>query len=165
MNNSIGRLLDGISTTLREDVIPRIEDPYARGQAVGVIDLLNNLRPRVDWAREPLQTQLQGLHEGVRSVERTLQGAAATPPAYPVAAIPPAGPSTEDLLELRARIEDHIARLFQWLDERRDAGEAVDAAEAVLRRAVHDDLEREMKLVSKPLFAEIAAGAKGAEKS
>jgi hypothetical protein len=41
----------------------------------------------------------------------------------------------------------------------------VDAAEAVLRRAVHDDLEREMKLVSKPLFAEIAAGAKGAEKS
>ena len=54
MNNSLERLIAGIIATLRTDVIPNITDAYARGQAIGVIDLLNNIAPRLEWARAPL---------------------------------------------------------------------------------------------------------------
>jgi aminoglycoside phosphotransferase (APT) family kinase protein len=48
------RLIEGIIATMRSDVIPHVADSYARGQAVGVIDLLNNIAPRVEWAQAPL---------------------------------------------------------------------------------------------------------------
>ena len=54
MNVSLERLLEGIIATLRTDVIPNIGDGYARGQAVGVIDLLNNIGPRIEWAHAPV---------------------------------------------------------------------------------------------------------------
>ena len=54
MNNSLERLIAGIMATLRADVIPNVTDAYARGQAIGVIDLLNNIAPRLEWARAPL---------------------------------------------------------------------------------------------------------------
>ena len=51
MNIALERLFEGMIATLRADVIPRVEDPFARGQAVGLIDLINNIAPRVEWAR------------------------------------------------------------------------------------------------------------------
>ena len=45
MNNSLDRLIEGITATLRAHVIPNVTDAYARGQAIGVIDLLNNIAP------------------------------------------------------------------------------------------------------------------------
>ena len=54
MNNSLDRLIGGIIATLRAHVIPNVTDGYARGQAIGVIDLLNNIAPRLEWARAPL---------------------------------------------------------------------------------------------------------------
>jgi uncharacterized membrane protein (UPF0136 family) len=43
VNNSLDRLIGGIIATLRAHVIPNVTDGYARGQAIGVIDLLNNI--------------------------------------------------------------------------------------------------------------------------
>ena len=51
MNNSLERLIAGIMATLRADVIPNVTDAYARGQAMGVIVLLNNLPPLLEGAR------------------------------------------------------------------------------------------------------------------
>jgi hypothetical protein len=48
---ALERLFAGVIATLRADVIRHIGDPYARGQAVGVIDLINNIGPGVEWAR------------------------------------------------------------------------------------------------------------------
>ncbi len=160
MNNSIGRLLDGISATLREDVIPRIEDPYARGQAVGVIDVLNNLKPRIDWAHAPLKAEIEELHGALLKVQALFEGRPDAPLASPVEALRAPGPDTGSLLELRSRLEQQAAEALQWLSGRLDEDEAASAAMAVLRGAMHRNLEREMKLTSKPLFAEIAAGAK-----
>jgi len=58
VNNSLERLIAGIIATLRTDVIPNVTDDYARGQAIGVIDLLNNIAPRLEWARAPLAEAL-----------------------------------------------------------------------------------------------------------
>ena len=46
MNNSLPRLIDGMVATLRKEVIPRVDGDYARGQAFGVIYMLNSLKLR-----------------------------------------------------------------------------------------------------------------------
>lgn len=159
MNNSIDRLLDGISATLRENVIPRIEDAYARGQAVGIIDVLSNLKPRIDWAHEPLKAEIEELHSALSKVETIFEGRPESPLA-PVERLPERGADTKALLDLRSRLEDKCAETLQWLVTRLEKDEPAQAAMAALRDAMHRNLEREMKLISKPLFAEIAVGAK-----
>lgn len=67
MSNSLDRLIGGIIATLRTHVIPNVTDSYARGQAIGVIDLLNNIAPRLDWARAPLRS-------GCRAAQRHQRG-------------------------------------------------------------------------------------------
>ena len=54
VNIALERLFEGMAPTLRTDVIPRVDDAYARGQAVGLIDLIDSIAPRVEWARAPL---------------------------------------------------------------------------------------------------------------
>ena len=50
MNNSLPRLIDGMIATLREEVIPHVEGEFARGQAFGLIYMLNSIRLRADWS-------------------------------------------------------------------------------------------------------------------
>ena len=72
MNISLERLLEGIIATLRTDVIPNVSDAYARGQAVGVIDLLNNIGPRIEWARAPVAAAIAEKRELLRKVAELL---------------------------------------------------------------------------------------------
>ncbi|MFZ1119853.1 MAG: hypothetical protein WAN81_06425, partial [Candidatus Binataceae bacterium] len=62
MNNSLNRLIDGIIIALEREIIPRVDDAYARGQAFAVMDLLRNMRPRLEWSREVTLAQV-GLQE------------------------------------------------------------------------------------------------------
>jgi hypothetical protein len=158
MNNSLERLLEGMIATLRGHVIANISDAYARGQAIGVIDLLNNIAPRIEWARAPIA-------RGVASRRAALGEARALAPAAPPGA---AGPSIEvlavagvgELAAERDRLDGEIADLLQWCSSAAASGDAAGAI-ALLRRHIHDDLTLEMKLTKKPLFAEIAKGAGG----
>ena len=59
MNNSLARLIDGMVATLRKEVIPRVEGDYARGQAFGVIYMLNSLKLRCSWSNAFLVEQLR----------------------------------------------------------------------------------------------------------
>ena len=68
MNNSLDRLIEGITATLRAHVIPNVTDAYARGQAIGVIDLLNNIAPRLEWARAPLAEAVAERRRAIRAV-------------------------------------------------------------------------------------------------
>ena len=63
MNNSLPRLIDGMVATLRKEVIPHIEGDFARGQAFGVIYMLNSLKLRASWSNEFLIEQLRALEE------------------------------------------------------------------------------------------------------
>jgi len=45
------KLIDGAMRTLRERVLPDVGSSFARGQAYAVIDVLNNLRDRVEIKR------------------------------------------------------------------------------------------------------------------
>ena len=68
MNNSLPRLIDGMVATLRKEVIPHIDGDFARGQAFGVIYMLNSLKLRASWSNEFLVEQLRALEEASRDL-------------------------------------------------------------------------------------------------
>jgi hypothetical protein len=59
MQNSLERLFEGIATSLREDVAPAVEDPYARAQVGAAIELLANLAVRVEWRADLLREEIE----------------------------------------------------------------------------------------------------------
>ncbi|CAN7596001.1 hypothetical protein [Rhizobium sp. LjRoot254] len=150
MNNSLDRLVEGIIATLRIDVIPNVTDDYARGQAIGVIDLLNNIAPRLEWQRLPLMKAVEARHAVIEQVQ-LLQGAKAK---SQVAEDAPS--SSRDLIAERDRLDGEISDLVGWAFSAQSDGAI--AARLVLRKYMHDDAAEQMKLTKKPLFAEIAKG-------
>lgn len=155
MNNSLERLIEGVIATLRTDIIPNVCDAYARGQAVGVIDLLNNIGPRLEWARAPILASLAERQGVIREVRALLQQ-----PALAETDLPKQADSSAQLLLERDRLDAQICNLVA-LAFGNDAKGDVGTAQARLRQHMHDEAATEMKLTKKPLFAEIAGGASG----
>jgi hypothetical protein len=152
MNIGLERLLDGIMTTLRNDVIPHVTEAYARGQAVGVIDLLNNIAPRLEWARGPLLIDIEEKRALLHAVAKILPGAA-LPVGNEAIGV------TTDLQAERDRLDGLIGdALAELMGEGAPNSPERDQALALIRLHLHDSLTREMKLTRKPLFAEIASG-------
>ncbi|BCH25324.1 hypothetical protein MesoLjLc_52630 [Mesorhizobium sp. L-8-10] len=153
MNIPLERLIEGIVATLRADVIPNVTDGYARGQAVGVIDLLNNIGPRIEWAREPILEAVSEKTALLRSVGELM-------PEFPSASAgtPPATMSTGALQAERDRLDAAIGDVLCAIHDGCGEGEARRQALGLLKQHIHDDVAREMKLTRKPLFAEIASG-------
>jgi hypothetical protein len=136
VNIPLERLIDGIIATMRSDVIPHVRDSYARGQAVGVIDLLNNIAPRVEWAQAPLAQLV--------AAKRALVAE--------IAAL--------DLLTAKRRLDAAIGDAIAVIWPRRDEA-AFGRLAAHVSAHLHDEMAAEMKITRKPLFAEIASGGDG----
>jgi hypothetical protein len=158
MKIALERLIEGIIATLRADVIPNIPDAYARGQAVGVIDLLNNIVPKIEWAREPLinavaektalLSEITGLLPEVSTLVRSGEAQII---------------STAELSAERDRLDAAICEILVLLGPQkpnRSAGTREQVL-GLLKRHIHDELVQQMKLTRKPLFAEIASGEDG----
>lgn len=150
MNIALERLIEGIIATLRSDVIPHVADPYARGQTIGVIDLLNNIGPRVEWAQAPLAANVRAKRQLLADVGALVPGAVTLPEER-------AGTSAADLLAARATLDAEIGDTIARLWERRDEGPTAEAM-GLIRAHMHDETRAEMKKTRKPLFAEIASG-------
>jgi hypothetical protein len=161
MNNSLNRLIDGIIIALEREIIPRVDDAYARGQAFAVMDLLRNMRPRLEWSREVTLAQV-GLQEAALGrVDDLCRGQAERPPAY----APPPAPSntlgTKELEVRRDRLEAEVCSLLKWLAGHRAALDAAVAKsiEDTLTNYMREAIKRELALTANPLFAEISRGA------
>ena len=161
MNNSLNRLIDGIVIALEREIIPRVDDAYARGQAFAVMDLLRNMRPRLEWSREVTLAQV-GLQEAaLGQVDELCRGQAARPPAY----APPSPASntlqTKELEARRDRLEAEVCGVLKWLTEHRGALDAAVAksVEDTLTNYMRQAVKRELALTANPLFAEISRGA------
>lgn len=151
MNVPLSRIIEGIIATMRSDVIPHVSDPYARGQAVGVIDLLNNIAPRVEWAQLPLQELIEAKRRLLEEIARTVPDVTAQPIAEEMPA------TAEGLLVLRGRLDAAICDAIALLWPRRHEPEYGRAA-GLIQAHLHDEMTAEMKITRKPLFAEIASG-------
>lgn len=150
MKPSVERIMQGIVETLRDDVIPHVNDGYARGQALGVIDLLNNYGARLDWDTGLLAQELDAKRLALAEAEALAGGdKVAEVPARDVTA-------SATLVAEAIALDDAISsRLLCWMAQ---GGAEAEAGVARLRQHMHDELREEMKLTHRPSFAEIAKG-------
>ena len=157
MNNSLDRLLEGIATALRIDVIPRLNDEYATGQALAIIDLINNIKLRVDWAVPPLLTRATFQRALIDELESLLANCRERPKAGDdFDTVPADGHGLQELCE---RMDSFIGATVRWIGlSDPGLGEATRAAQAAISRYVHAELRRDMALTPRPLFAVIARG-------
>lgn len=59
MQNSLDTLLSGLAVSLRDAVLPVVDDPYAQGQLAAAIELLGNIASRVEWQHAYLTETVQ----------------------------------------------------------------------------------------------------------
>lgn len=159
MNNSFARLVDGMCATLRTEVLPRVDDEYARSQVWGVINALNTFKVRADWSAGFLLEQLQAQHRALAEAA----GLLAAVPAAPPVALPPVPVATPvaDLLALRDQGNRAIGALMDWRAAQPaalapEAGAALDAA---LRAALRAEVDLELRHSPRPLFAQMSGAA------
>ena len=158
MNNSLPRLIDGMVATLRKEVIPHIEGDFARGQAFGVIYMLNSLKLRASWSNEFLVEQLRALEEAARELDEF--GAEIPAALVPGARAPREAPASAELEAMRNQGDERISALIDWLAEHRESVSAEAAAriEATIDRYLHRQLKWELSTSAKPMFVEISGG-------
>ena len=158
MNNSLPRLIDGMVATLRKEVIPHIEGDFARGQAFGVIYMLNSLKLRASWSNEFLIEQLRALEEAARELDGL--GAGIPAALVPGKCAPPEAPAAAELEAMRDQGDERISALIEWLASNRESVSTVAAAhiEAAIDRYLHRQLKWELSTSAKPMFVEISGG-------
>jgi hypothetical protein len=159
VNNSLSRLIDGMVATLRKEVIPRVEGDYARGQAFGVIYMLNSLRLRCSWSEAFLIEQLKALED----VSRELGALASELPGAPVLDVcAPVGlPEAGALETMRDKGDARLCDLIDWLAANRAnlPADAATRAERIVDAYLVRQAKYEISTSAKPMFVEISGGA------
>jgi hypothetical protein len=157
MNNSLERLLEGIAIALRRDVIPRLDDEYATGQALAVIDLINNMKSRVDWAVPPLLARATSQRALIAKLDSLLDDYPGRPTAgADFDTMPFDGSGLQAVCE---HMDSFIGATIRWLGMRAaESNETLQAAHAAIDGYVRAELRRDMALTPRPLFAGIARG-------
>jgi hypothetical protein len=165
MNNSFERLIDGMTVTLRNEVLTRLDDEFARGQVFGIINLLNNMRLRADWSVNFLQQEVNAQREAFAKVEATLASSGQKPPTFGsvcanTASLAPALDAPA-LIKMREEGNQALIELLRWLwsDPQGVSQEQKACIEVALRRAMRSEVEVELKHLAKPMFAEMSQGS------
>ena len=164
MNNSFGRLIDGMNATLRKEVLSRLDDEFARGQVFGIINLLNTFKVRADWSAGFLLQQIEAQRTAIDGVAGLMRGQAeaATLQALPAGEAPQTVPIAE-LLATRDHGNRAIGELLEWLDNQRETlgPQTANQIETLLRTAMRAEVSIELKNSPRPLFAEMSSGSEG----
>jgi hypothetical protein len=146
------RLIDGCLHTLREEVLPEVASRAVRGRVWAVLDVLNNLRDRIEASRAPAETEAQSAADALlrlaaaRRAGADPEGAARIEHALAAA---PDGPPAARAAALREALSDAIAARPQGLaPAERDALRAHLAGQAL----------RDLAPLKPSLLAEISKG-------
>lgn len=158
MNNSLPRLIEGMIATLRREVIPHIDGDFARGQAIGIIYMLNSIQRRASWSNRFFHEQLLAFN----TVSRRLQVLASQLPGAPLPSVPePLDLPLEGALEsARDAGDEQLCILIDWLAEHRDglSADIVADVEAILGDYLNRQLKWDIETSAKPMFTEISRG-------
>ena len=161
MNNSLNRLIDGIIIALEREIIPRVDEAYARGQAFAIMDLLRNMRPRLQWSREIMLRQVEAQEAALHRVDELCHGQTNRPPVWTAPPRPSNALDTEALEARRDKLEEEVCGMLKWLaGNRADIDPNVaQAVEQTISRYMREAVKSELALTANPLFAEISRGA------
>ena len=157
MNNSLERLIDGMAATLRAEVIPHIEGDYARGQAFGVIYMLNSLKLRTSWSNAFLLGQLQALEVASRALGALADDLPGAP--MPDAATPQALPDAAQLQEARDEGDAKMCALIDWLALYGGRTDAALKAQSIVDDYINKQTKYELNSSARPMFVEMSGVA------
>lgn len=159
MNNSLPRLIDGMVATLRREIIPHVEGDFARGQAFGVVYMLNSMRLRASWSNAFLVEQIRALEEASRELEAVVGELPGAP--APAVRAPPGVPTELELEAMRDQGDARICELIDWLatDGKTAPAAAVARADEIVARYIQRQLKWEISTSAKPMFDEISRGS------
>jgi hypothetical protein len=145
--------------TLRTEVIPHVEGDYARGQAYGVIYMLNSLKLRASWSNGFLMEQVRALED----VWRALHTVALDLPGAPIPAMqaPPALLDAAAMEAARNEGDKNLCDLIDWLATNRRALslEALRRAEEIIDGYIERQSKFELSTSAKPMFVEMSGGS------
>jgi hypothetical protein len=151
MQLAIQTLLDGVMRTLREAVLPSVEGRFARGQLFAVLDVLQNLRDRVEPRADLDDAEAASAETALRAVVATLGRDEAAPLVAALAGAP-TGPPAARVAALRAA----LVRALAVLD---DLPEATTApARAALAQHLAAQAMRDVATLKPSLLEEISKG-------
>lgn len=145
MQNSLERILVGMAESLTAEVLPQVEDPYARAQVVSAAELLLALVDRVEWRCADLAVSI----ERVSSVLDLAEGLVA--PASELGIRIGSLRSERDMRATNQQLEERnaahlsvLADLQDWLAEQhRDQGgplqQLADAVDVLVNEVQNDE--------------------------
>jgi hypothetical protein len=157
MNHSLDRLLNGMIETLRREVIPNTEGEFARGQAYGVIYMLNSILLRASWSPEFLNEQIDAL-DALAAALGEIDGLPEGAPRPKLNRKRSDG--TAALEAMRNDGDAAVSALIGWLGANRDAAPraVLDAADKAVKTYINRQLKHELRTSARPMFAEISLG-------
>ena len=151
MQLTVETLLDGVMRTLREAVLPAVGERFGRGQLFAVLDVLQNLRDRVEPKAELAEVEAAS---AAAALERAAQ--ALPPPDGPeltrALTDAPAGPPVARAAALRA-IMVRAYELLDALPDERDAAARSARAEHLAAQTMRD-----VAVLKPSLLEEISKG-------
>ena len=151
MQLTVAMLLDGVMRTLREAVLPAVGERFARGQLFAVLDVLQNLRDRVEPKAELAEVEAAS---ATAALERAAQ--ALPPPDGPeltrALTDAPAGPPVARAAAQRAI----MVRAYELLDALPDERGA--AARSALAEHLAAQTMRDVAVLKPSLLEEISKG-------
>jgi hypothetical protein len=148
---SVEALLDGVVQTLTERVLPSVSSRFARGQLYAAVDVLRNLRDRVEVKAALLEAEAAS---AASALGAALDAAGDTPQVAPLRALLAAAPASlpERVVALRAALGTTLAALHDL---------PPDVA-AAARRPLHEHLAaqamRDLAILKPSLLGEISRG-------
>ena len=157
MNNSFDRLLTGLIATLRQEIIPQLDGEFVRGQAFGIIYMLEFLRLRGSWSAAFLEPQLQALDSLADSLAN-IPGLPANAPRPQPGQPYPTRPTAMEAL--RDAGDEQVSQLIDWLGSHGATLDknVADATDNALRAYIRQQLRHEIQTSARPMFAEISLG-------
>lgn len=155
MNNSLERMIEGMAATLRKEVIPHIGIEFARGQAFGVIYMLNSLALRASWSPEFVGEQIAAQ----LALRDALAPLLANTDAPGLPQIADTALGTKALEAVRDDNESRICALILWHGTAALNADKAAAIQTALRAYMDRQLKWELQTSAKPMFAEMSSGS------
>jgi len=144
-------MVDGLVRTLTDNVMPNLTSRFARGQLFAVIDVLRNLRDRIDERASLLDEESESAAAALARVAAHLSGSAATDVRAALAAVPGA-PTANRLSALRAALATTLAAIDTL------PADAATPARAAIEQHLAAQTMRDLAVLKPSMVGEISKG-------
>ena len=158
MRTTVERLVDGVVQTLLDAVLPDLATPYARGQLYAAVDVLRNLRDRVEPRADLAHAESDS---AAAALDRTLAVLAAAPAAVEAIRAAVAAVPSDPPLARTAALRAALVIALTVVDAL--PSDVARAARAPILEHLGGQTMRDVAVLKPSLLAEISGGRQAQE--